>query len=645
VLAFDQALAGLLAERADARRAADAATAALKALHDRHAYAAPRPPRVAPDPPGELERFAARFGLDPVDRWILAAAVAPLLDPDYGAFYGALGGVRWSPLPLDVLYGLAGWLGVDRVDLHGRLQPTRPLRRWSLVELVEAPGQPPVVTAPAVVAAWAMGREAGAAVRVGPPDVIDTLVTTTAVAGELRAAAAWLAAHWGAAPIVSIRGRPESGRHAIAAAIVAAARRGWIEPGAGPAPARDARWLDAAVVLGAGAPIDPTSIDAPCVAVLDPDAAAVATERPVLALVVEPTAYPERVRLWTRELGGGPRAADLDPALLARRYRFGPGMIRELCARSRELAVAGGESGAIADRHVRAAVAASRRERPGDLATVMSGDVARDRLALGPEPARDLDLAIAWIRRGAEAIARGGPLVADAADAGLVCLLCGPSGTGKTLAAQVLGAETGLDVLRVDVSRVMSKYIGETEKHLDAVFRDAEAAGAILLFDEADAVFARRSDVKSSHDRYANVETGFLLQRLEAHRGVVVLTTNLERNLDDAFLRRIQIRIELGPPDEAQRAAIWRMHLPPGTDLEVDAFARRFVLTGGEIRNATLAALVLADRDGRGLDAGHVAVAVWREQRKLGRMMDAEMFRPWRAAIDAYADPGPGRRR
>jgi hypothetical protein len=205
---------------------------------------------------------------------------------------------------------------------------------------------------------------------------------------------------------------------------------------------------------------------------------------------------------------------------------------------------------------------------------------------------------------------------------GIALLLAGPSGTGKTLAAEVLAGELRLDLFRIDLSGIVSKWIGETEKNLRRVFDAAEAGGAVLFFDEADALFGKRSEVKDSHDRYANVEVGYLLQRMEAYRGLSVLATNLRGNLDQAFLRRIRYAVDLPFPDEAARRAIWERHVPPKAprgDLDLDALAR-LDLPGGAIRTVVLNGAAMAAAEGAPIATRHMLAAARRELAKLGRL-------------------------
>jgi hypothetical protein len=217
---------------------------------------------------------------------------------------------------------------------------------------------------------------------------------------------------------------------------------------------------------------------------------------------------------------------------------------------------------------------------------------------------------------------------------GFLALFAGASGTGKTLAAEVIAATHGFDLYQVDLAGVVSKYIGETEKNLAQVFEDAESTHAILFFDEADALFGKRSEVKDAHDRYANLEINYLLQRVEAYDGVVVLATNLRQNMDEAFLRRLDLVVELPFPDADARAGIWRRAWPDGVrtgdDVDADELARRFRLSGGSIRNCAVdAAFRAVARDGGAplrIDRSDVLLAVGREYQKLGRPVTRAEF-------------------
>jgi hypothetical protein len=212
---------------------------------------------------------------------------------------------------------------------------------------------------------------------------------------------------------------------------------------------------------------------------------------------------------------------------------------------------------------------------------------------------------------------------------GVVALFSGGSGTGKTLAAEIVAGDLNLDLYKVDLSSVVSKYIGETEKNLERIFSAASAGDLVLFFDEADALFGKRSEVSDAHDRYANIEVAYLLQRLEAYDGVVILATNLQRNIDDAFLRRISVAVDFEQPDEPQRRAIWQRAFPAGAPvdaLDFDFLARQFRVTGGIIRNASLGAAFLAAKDGGPITMERIAFALKREFQKMGRLRTETEF-------------------
>lgn len=212
---------------------------------------------------------------------------------------------------------------------------------------------------------------------------------------------------------------------------------------------------------------------------------------------------------------------------------------------------------------------------------------------------------------------------------GLVALFSGPSGTGKTLAAEIVAGALGLDVFKLDLSSVVSKYIGETEKNLDAVFDAAASGNMVLFFDEADALFGKRSEVKDARDRYANIEVSYLLQRLESYDGIVVLATNFEKNIDDAFLRRIHARIEFMIPGVNERVEIWKQNLPetaPVEDVDISWLAEQFELSGGAIRNAAVQAAFVAASAGSKVTMECVVTGIAREFQKMGRILKERDF-------------------
>jgi SpoVK/Ycf46/Vps4 family AAA+-type ATPase len=207
---------------------------------------------------------------------------------------------------------------------------------------------------------------------------------------------------------------------------------------------------------------------------------------------------------------------------------------------------------------------------------------------------------------------------------GVGVLFCGPPGTGKTLAAEVIAHELQLDLYKVDLSGVVSKYVGETEKNLARIFEEAETSNAILFFDEADALFGKRTEVSDAHDRYANIETSYLLQRMEAYEGIVVLATNLRENMDEAFTRRLRCVVEFPFPDEASRRQIWVTHFPSAApvspSIDLDFLARELKIAGGNIKNIVLNAAFMAAANGQIIGAEHLLHATRREFAKMGKV-------------------------
>jgi hypothetical protein len=220
---------------------------------------------------------------------------------------------------------------------------------------------------------------------------------------------------------------------------------------------------------------------------------------------------------------------------------------------------------------------------------------------------------------------------------GITALFAGDSGTGKTMSAEVIAGELGLDLYAINLATVVDKYVGETEKNLDRLFTEAAGVNGVLLFDEADAIFGKRSEVRDAHDRYANIESAFLLQRMESFDGLAVLATNLRSNLDEAFTRRLDAVVDFPTPDHRLRRTLWERclggRLPRADDLDLDFCASAFQLSGGNIRSATLTAAYLAADAGRPVRMADLIRAVQREYRKLGRLCLESEFGPYAGLV------------
>ena len=322
-----------------------------------------------------------------------------------------------------------------------------------------------------------------------------------------------------------------------------------------------------------------------------------------------------RRRHWEEALAG---AADPDLDDIARRFRMTAGNIRRAAALAGAQAVV--ESQSVGAAHVGRAVALLHRHSLDDVATPVAVAGGWSELAVAGDTMREL-VSLETRCRHRERLrdemgrAPGGPMTC-----GVRALFTGPSGTGKSLATRLLAARLGLDLYRIELT-VVSKFIGETERNLDRIFRVAEEQDVILVLDEGDALLAPRTGVSTSVDRYANLETNFLLQRLESFDGILLVTTNAADRIDPAFERRLDVTIAFRAPDATERRAIWDLHLPAGHQAPpalLDELAERCSLSGGQIRNAAQHASLMALDDGTRLSAGHVEHAVRREYRKAG---------------------------
>uniref|UniRef100_UPI00357137C5 AAA family ATPase n=1 Tax=Streptomyces spinoverrucosus TaxID=284043 RepID=UPI00357137C5 len=331
----------------------------------------------------------------------------------------------------------------------------------------------------------------------------------------------------------------------------------------------------------------------------------------------------------------------------------GPGVTGDADVLARAVAAHRLDSGQLrraADVALRTAALAGRPVGPDDLRAAVRAQngAGLDRLARRVEPGvgwDDLVLPPATHRRLRELALRArhreqvlgqwGMRPGGGRGRGVIALFAGESGTGKTMSAEVVAADLGMDLYVVDLSTVVDKYVGETEKNLERIFTEASAVNAVLLFDEADAIFGKRSEVKDAHDRHANIESAYLLQRMESFDGIAVLTTNLRANLDEAFTRRLDVVADFPVPDAGQRLALWDRclgeRLPRADDLDLRFCADRFELAGGSIRACAVTAAYLAAESGRPLTMRQVVTAVAQEYRKLGRLVLESEFGPYMA--------------
>lgn len=339
----------------------------------------------------------------------------------------------------------------------------------------------------------------------------------------------------------------------------------------------------------------------------------------------------ERKQLWSKLLQNGSAAEQQAMPTLANRFRLSGGQMRDAVATARNLAVWHGTSNG--ESRVKHLYAACRQHSNRKLEMLTERIIPRygwNDIVLPAESLSQLrEICNRMIYRSRIYEDWGFDAKLSLGKA-LNVLFTGPSGTGKTMAAEILARELGLDIYKIDLSTVVSKYIGETEKNLARIFSEAETSNAILFFDEADALFGKRSEVRDSHDRYANLEISYLLQRMEAYEGMAILASNLRKNMDEAFLRRLHFIVEFPFPGRQQRREIWTTIWPELTprseSLDVNFLADRFELTGGSIRNVALAAAFQAAADGGVVTMCHVLQGIRREYRKMGEVSAEEQF-------------------
>jgi hypothetical protein len=366
------------------------------------------------------------------------------------------------------------------------------------------------------------------------------------------------------------------------------------------------------------------------------------SRRPPLQMEALPVPAGDRGRLWRSALsigrdadpsGGRDPLAELDAAAVTAHFVLSPPQVRRAAEAASLAALSDGTP--VGPEHLRHG---ARSQNAAGL----------ERLARRTEPAVDwsdlvLTEPILGQLRELAGRARHRDRVLDewrmrpggGRGRGVTGLFAGDSGTGKTMSAEVIAADLGMDLYTVNLATVVDKYVGETEKNLERIFAEAAGVNGVLLFDEADAIFGRRSEVRDAHDRYANIESAYLLQRMETFDGLAILATNLRANLDEAFTRRLDMMVDFPQPDEALRRSLWDRCLgrvmPRAGDVDLDFLAAGFELTGGHIRSAAITAAYLAAEAGRPVTMADAVGGVAREYRKLGRLCLEREFGPYLA--------------
>ncbi|GAA4224017.1 ATP-binding protein [Actinomadura meridiana] len=592
--------------------------------------------------------LAAAFGLTGFDLEILLIALAPDLDRSFEPLYGFLNDdVSRRRASVGLALDLCG-APVTSAWARARFAAGAPLIAGGLIVTQDAdrPFLSRALLVPDRVAAFLLGDDAvdddlAAVVRLEdappadapPADALladappaDVVPDPGGLAGRLRD---------GDPPLVYLHeDRPGAGvaaaRSAVAAAglPVLAVDPARLDAAQVPAVLREATMHGAAVIAG---PLPDGALVRPFAEALATVPVLLAGSQPfdpgwcdVQPLVLDAPAREHAADVWRAELPGD-LGFDLDAATAT--YRFAPDQIRRAVWAARDYAALEGAPLSAAHLH-----RGARLQNAGGLhkhARRIVPAVGWDDLVLPDEAAGRLRELVQRARHRDRVLGEWGLRSGGGRGRGVVAMFAGESGTGKTMAAEVLAAELGLDLYVIELSAVVDKYVGETEKNLERIFTEADRMDAVLLFDEADAVFGKRSDVKDARDRYANLESAYLLQRLESFGGIAVLTTNLRANIDDAFTRRLDLVIDFPFPDRTQRRALWEHCLAPPVpvagDADFDRCAREFDLAGGAIRSAAVTAGYLAAAAGRPITMADLLAGARREYRKLGRLLPGDI--------------------
>jgi len=529
-------------------------------------------------------------------------------------------------------------------DAHwSAIAPESPLRRWRLIELAD--GASLVASALRIderILHYLAGlNELDARLQPLVRPVRPARLLADSHRRALVAVDDALRGHQGERPVVQLYGDDPDGQEDVAARAAAACGCVLYALDAEAVPAgradrralttlwtREAILLDAALLVRShDAPPERALCefldDAPGIVFLAGREPA-ACRRVSLDLIVDHPSVGERCRLWRLALGSPAGSSQPTAELMAGHYRMSARAIARAGDAAREELARGGEPRTL----LRAASASRQRSTLGMLAQRIVPTSDMRALVLPDDVLETLHEIAAQVRHRATVHHAWGLGPDGSRGLGITALFTGEPGTGKTMAAEALAIELGLELHRIDLAGVVSKYIGETEKNLRRVFDAGEDSGAILLFDEADALFGKRSDVKDSRDRYANVEINYLLQRMESYSGLAVLTTNMKSALDRAFQRRIRFIVQFPFPDAGRRERIWRGAFPPTTPVGALDYARlaRLNVSGGGIRNIALNAAFRAANDGEPVGMSHVLAAARGEFAKQDRTLtDAEM--------------------
>jgi hypothetical protein len=613
---------------------------------------------------GRLDQLAKEFCLEPFDLDLIVVALAPELDLRYERLYAYLQDDVTRKRPgVDLALNLLCRSAVDKINRRKHLSPESPLRRNGMVHLIADPSQPapPLLSCflklddqvlKYVVGAGGVdARIIGFCRLVKPAVELNELLFADDVKTGLSVMVRDAVRNRSALSVY-LEGAPGSGKRSLCEALSLQAQKQMLvadlsqpqsaEPGALELVFRDACFLDTVLYLdGVLNPGVLTPYIAQFPGIVFAGGCTGWSEQGrsdshTITVRIDRPSYSMRRQLWQRCLtkqGWALNEAELTS--LANRYLFTPRQIEKSAAHAARLRTLRAATGAEASPLIDDLISGARAEGRTSLGTLAVRVIPKATWSDIVLP-RDQKIQLLEICNQAEFRFRVyGEWGFDqklSNGKGLNVLFSGPPGTGKTMAAEVIAARLRLDLQKIDLSQVVSKYIGETEKNLSRVFQEARHSNCILFFDEADALCGRRSEVRDAHDRYANVEVAFLLQQMEDYDGVSILATNLKQNIDEAFLRRLAFTVEFPFPDEASRRAIWETAWPSAVPLSPDIdfahLARTFRFSGGNIKNAVVAASFFGARRGS-VGMTDLLMAARRESEKMGKSPARHDFGQW----------------